>query len=864
VRKTVAVVVAAATLTAAPAASAVTVPDTGTVDLASDTDVRMAGLPAGSETGFAVAAAGDVNGDGLTDVLVGPRSFDGPDRTDSGAAYVIFGSRDRVPVDLANLGQRGFQIRGAAAGDEAGHGLSGPGDVNGDGLADVVIGAPGADPGGRTDAGSAYVVFGQRATDPVDLANLGAAGYRIDGAAAGDSAGFSVSSLPDANGDARAEIVVGAPRVDRADAENAGAAFVVFSTGTPGNVDLAALGGAGYAIVGEQTSYAGFAVAGTPDMNGDGLGEVAIGAPFYSADGAFQGAAYVAFGQAGTQPVDLKARFRGFALVGNPSTRFAGQENAATAVGDTAGGSIASVGDWNGDGRPDVAIGAPRSDFRQRENGGTVYVVFGKVNEDRVPLAQLGTGGVRIDGAADGDGAGVSVGAAGDFDGDGKGDLLLGAPFADPLSRSRAGAAYVVYNRGETGGLDLASLGDRGVRIAGAAEGDTIARSVAGVGDFNGDGGPDVLVGDVFSRANADAEPSGSAELLYSPRVPVDAPPPDPGQQAEVAAGCRAARNVEVVIDDSGSMSGTDPERLRRYALELMITKPRNEGDTLGALEFGDLAEPLFPPQIIEPPGPGSNQSALLKLIDQRIGADNGGTDYNAGFGVLADENPGAAARIFLTDGAHNVGEYQQGHKGGPRTYVIGLQIGRKGADAERLARIASETGGKYYPDTDADELQRVMNAIDSRLNCDIEVDNFETTVDPQSEADAEQTFDTQVDDATESADVIVGWDDPSDEFDVTEIALLDDSGAVTARISAKTLRRAVRRGRRGGAAVKGNLRIQGRAGKTYRSYRVNGVGGSASMHMGIGRGRRPPPCRRPCRRRPRVSAHINQSRRLR
>jgi hypothetical protein len=416
----------------------------------------------------------------------------------------------------------------------------------------------------------------------------------------------------------------------------------------------------------------------------------------------------------------------------------------------------------------------------------------------------------------------------------------------------------VVYNRPGTEGVDLASLGDRGARLSGAAEGDTMARSVAGVGDFNGDGGPDVLLGSTFSRPSADADPSGSAELLYSPRTPPDAPPPDPGVQEEMAAGCRAVRNVEVVIDDSGSMADTDPERLRRFALELLVTKPRNEGDTLGALEFGDVADPLFPPQMIEPPGPDSNQNELLKLIDRRIRADNGGTDYNAAFSTLADENPGAGARIFLTDGAHNVGDYEGGHRGGPPTYVIGLEIGRRGADAERLARIASETGGKYYPDTDADELQRVLNAIDSRLNCDIDVDNFETTVDPESEQDAVQEYDTEISDDTESADVIVGWDDEDDTFEIDEVDVIGDDGEAMAKIGAKTLRRAVRRGRTGGAAIKGGVRINARAGDVYRSLRINGVAGAARLAVKVRA------ARLRGRDKPRLTTIVNESRRRR
>ena len=123
---------------------------------------------------------------------------------------------------------------------------------------------------------------------------------------------------------------------------------------------------------------------------------------------------------------------------------------------------------------------------------------------------------------------------------------------------------------------------------------------------------------------------------------------------------------------------------------------------------------------MIAPRGPGSNQPGLFELSAQRVDADNGGTNYNAAFTGVAGDNPGAQARIFLTDGEHNEGEYVDGHRDGPPTYVIGLGIGRRGEAAQRLERIAKDTGGRYYPGVTAQNLQPVLNRIDSRLNCDL------------------------------------------------------------------------------------------------------------------------------------------------
>jgi hypothetical protein len=155
----------------------------------------------GEYTGYSVSSAGDVNGDGLADLIVGTY--------ESSRSYVVFGQTGTTAVDLSSLisgsSTAGFVIYGQSAGDTSGYSVSSAGDVNGDGLEDLIVGAHLSDPTTGTDAGRSYVVFGQTGTTGVELSSLtsgsGTAGFVINGQAAGDASGQSVSSAGDVNGD---------------------------------------------------------------------------------------------------------------------------------------------------------------------------------------------------------------------------------------------------------------------------------------------------------------------------------------------------------------------------------------------------------------------------------------------------------------------------------------------------------------------------------------------------------------------------------------------------------------------------------------------------------------------------------------
>jgi FG-GAP repeat len=471
--------------------------------------IRIQGATAGSNAGVSVAGAGDVNGDGRPDLLVGAHFAGNRGRARAGSVYVVFGRTGLRTIDLAVIGESGFRIDGAAAGDLAGWSVAGAGDVNGDGRGDVLVGAPEAGNDAGADSGSAFVVFGRNGAGTVDLAALGKDGFRIVGASSDDDAGTSVAGAGDVNGDGQADVLVGARFAGNNGRAFSGSAYVVFGRAASGAVDLAALGNAGFRIDGAAASdLAGWSVARAGDVNGDGRGDLLVGARFAGNNArAASGAAYVVFGRARPMTVDLAA-------LGDGGFRIDG-----AAAGDLAGGSVAGVGDLNDDGRADVVVGARGADNNDRPGSGSAYVVFGKSTRTRVDLANLGSNGFRIDGAAVGDRAGYSVAGPGDVNGDGRPDVLVGAHYADAEDREDAGTTYVVFGTAKVKNVDLAGLRQAGFRVYGAVAGDGVGWSVAGAGDVNGDGRVDVLVGAPDADDNA-RNASGSAYLVYGRQSP--------------------------------------------------------------------------------------------------------------------------------------------------------------------------------------------------------------------------------------------------------------------------------------------------------------------------------------------------------
>ena len=620
------------------------------------------GIDASDYSGWSVSSAGDVNGDGYDDLIIGAWGADPNGDSEAGETYIVYGGAsapgsDGV-LDLGALdGTNGFTLTGIDASDTSGRSVSSAGDVNGDGYDDLIIGARRADPNGDSDAGETYIVYGgARApgTEGVlDLSMLnGTNGFILTGIDAGDRSGVSVSSTGDVNGDGYDDLVIGAYWANPNGDFQAGETYIVYggarAPGEDGVLDLGALNGTnGFILTGiDALDQSGTSVSSAGDVNGDGYDDLIIGARFASPNGdSYAGETYIVYGGArapgtdGVLDLSMLDGSNGFTLTGIDAS-------------DYSGSSVSSAGDVNGDGYDDLIIGASSADPNGDNEAGETYVVYGGANAPgsggRFNLSDLdGSNGFILNGIDEADESGISVSSAGDVNGDGYDDLIIGAFRADP-NEGGSGETYIVYGGagapGTGGVLDLSSLnGTNGFILNGIDGGDGSGRSVSSAGDVNGDGYDDLVIGAWAADPNGNF--SGEAYLLYGGATGTESLVSimAPGTAAaDNFTGNAGADSFTGIATDDVVRGGAGDDTISVTALDFAAIDGGTGVDTL-VLDGANLALDLT--------GPGNAGVDSVEVFDlSGTGANTLVLDAQAVFDVTEEREGSVASLDVLGD----------------------------------------------------------------------------------------------------------------------------------------------------------------------------------------------------------------------
>jgi len=453
--------------------------------------------------GSNVAAAGDVNGDGYGDVIVGARLYDNG-TADEGAAFIFLGSATGIangnPGTAATILESNQTPTPSFPAS-----LASAGDVNGDGFADVIVGADSYD-NGQSDEGAAFLFLGS--STGVANGNPATAATVLEGNQGNGRFGFSVDGAGDVNGDGFGDVIAGAWLYSAGQTQE-GAAFVFLGSATGIPNSNPATPGVAQLESNQVAGELGISVAGAGDVNGDGYSDVIVGALDYAAGQSGEGAAFV---------------FRGSATgiaSSNPAT--AGVAQLETNQASAQLGSVAGAGDLNGDGYADVIVGSRSYDDGQ-SNEGAAWVFLG--SSSGIANGNPATAWAQLEANQASADFGVCVAGAGDVNGDGYADVVVGAQLYDS-GQADEGAAFV-YLGGGTGIVDGSPL-NAGTRLEANQSGALLGSSVAGAGDVNGDGYSDVIVGareydagqgDEARRSCSWAAPRGSRTAIRGRRRP--------------------------------------------------------------------------------------------------------------------------------------------------------------------------------------------------------------------------------------------------------------------------------------------------------------------------------------------------------
>jgi hypothetical protein len=524
------------------------------IALADHTSVTIVGAHAHDLTGYALAS-GDVNGDGHADLVIG--SPHAGSSADAGEVSIVYGPfPDGATIDLADPQTEVTTIDSAGAGTQTGYALA-VADFNGDGYDDVLLGAPFADGGN----GAAFIVYGGPSlgahVDPAALSS--AAGVMFTAPGSESRVGLAVAA-GDVNGDGAPDPVIAAPLYSAQSRPSSGAVFVAFAHPLDAHVDLASLGAGGLELDGATgANYptpgadVGLAVA-VSDLNGDGKADLIV-----SGAGPTPG---LCCGHGEVSIVDGTSD-GGLVDFASPGSRAAVIRGANE--DDHLGFALAAPGDVDGDGKPDLVIGALNS---PASNGRLFYVL---VNLDQLPATSTLESNQPFNGYTishgGGGGDGTPIATPGDLTGDHRAELYIGQNDAAPGGAQAAGAVFRIDGLLGHDNVTLPDAGDV-VQFAGAQADDQTGKSVLAA-DLNGDHVPDLVTG-AFAATRAGREEAGAVEIMFAPRRP--APP----ELVSVAMDGSAAGGVA----DPVSISGNG--RFVAFASQASNLVP---GDTNGAAD---------------------------------------------------------------------------------------------------------------------------------------------------------------------------------------------------------------------------------------------------------------------------------------
>ncbi len=411
---------------------------------------RFDGSQAGETLGAVVSSLGDLDGDGIPDIGASAPLASGGIHPD-GQVIVYSGATGDQLFHFDPVEPRGMCWAMASAGD-----------IDQDGVPDILCGAPYTAPEINTIAG---LLYGAGST-LVYPGRMGDVLFLFDGDEQGGQLGHSVDGLKDIDGDGVPDIIIGAPYTSAMGRTGVGSATV--RSGGDGQV-IFKFDGA------NPGDYLGWAVAGIDDIDGDGVPDMIIAAPYASPGGRAQaGQVFVHSGATGELIFQLD-----------------GEEASANF-----GSSVATAWDIDGDGVPDIIIGAPGASPRGKTQAGSVFVYSGATRKLIF----------RFDGPESFDGFGASVAGGQDVDGDHVPDIIIGAPSASPDGKVGGGSAFVFSG----------AAGDLIFRFDGRAGGDSLGTSVAAAGDLNGDGRSEVIVGSPYSSPDG-KDGAGSVFVLSYP-----------------------------------------------------------------------------------------------------------------------------------------------------------------------------------------------------------------------------------------------------------------------------------------------------------------------------------------------------------